>query len=255
MKMKKYWLAAIGLVLILGIAGITGCTDGVSGTLELKGNLTSQQEGIWVSGEGKVKAEPDIAILNLGVEAESDSVADAQAQVSQAMSDLMDALKDQGVDEKDIQTQYYNIYKVTRWINDEQKEEITGYRVTNTVTAKVREVEKAGEVIDAVVTAGGDLTRINNIGFDIDDPKPYYEDARELAVAYARAKAEQLAGEAGITLGKITYITESNYTPGPVYRNYASDFAEVAPSAGQATSISAGELEISTTIQIVYAID
>ncbi|MCJ7604503.1 MAG: SIMPL domain-containing protein [Dehalococcoidales bacterium] len=253
--MKKTWLAVIGLVLILGVVGFTGCTDGVNGTLELKGNLTSQQEGIWVSGEGKVTAVPDIASLNLGVEAQAASVADAQAQVSQAMADLMDALKDQGVDEKDIQTQYYNVYQVTRWIGDEQKEEVIGYRVTNTVTAKVREVEKAGEVIDAVIAAGGDLVRINNIAFNIDDPKPYYEDARELAVAYAREKGEQLASEAGVTLGKITYITESNYTPGPIYRNYASDYAEAVPAAAPATSISAGELEITTTVQIVYAID
>lgn len=254
--MKKYWLAIIGLVLVLGVVGLTGCTDGTSGTLELKGNLTSQQEGIWVNGEGKVSVTPDIANLDLGIEAQAISVADAQEQVTVAMAGLMGALKDQGIEDKDIQTQRFNIYQVTRWIGEEQKEEVTGYRVTNTVTVKVRDVEKTGEVIDAAVAAGGNLIRINNISFSIDNPKPYFVEARELAIEYAREKAEQLASEAGVSLGKITYITENSYTPS--YRtisNYAYDGAMAVPAMESSSSISAGELEISTSVQIVYAID
>ncbi len=260
--MNKIWLAVVGVVLILAVAGLAGCSAGGALAGDVFGvniNLNPQQQGLWVSAEGKVTAVPDIAILNLGVEAQETTVAEAQAAATEAMDKVVQALKDQGIDDKDIQTQYFNITNVTRWVEqfqNEGKEEVIGYRVTNTVTAKVREVEKAGDVIDAVVAAGGDLIRINNIGFTIDDPRPYYEQARDEAVEYAAAKAEQLADKAGINLGKVTYMTESNYFPGPIYRNYSiADSALGVPAPAIDTAISAGELEITTVIQMAYAID
>lgn len=260
--MNKIWLAVVGVVVILAVAGLAGCSarGAMAGDSGVNVNLNPQQQGIWVSAEGKVTAVPDIAILNLGVEAQETTVAEAQAAATEAMDKVVQALKDQGIDDKDIQTQYFNINQVTRWVErfpEEGKNEVIGYRVTNTVSAKVREVEKAGAVIDAVVAAGGDLTRINNIGFTIDEPRPYFEQARELAIEYAQAKAEQLADETGVNLGKVTYITESSYNPGPYYRtitNYSlGDSAIPAPAIE--TAISAGELEITATVQIAYAID
>ena len=171
------------------------------------------------------------------------------------MDAVLAALKAKGIQDKDIQTQYYNIYSVTRWVEGpEYKEEVVGYRVTNMVTVKVREIENAGEVIDAVVAAGGDLTRVNSVSFDIEDKTPYYTEARDIAMDYAKSKAQQLATGAGVTLGKITYITESTYTPGPIYRNIAVPEAADSTGSGISTSISAGELQLSTTIQLVYSI-
>ncbi|HUT67241.1 MAG TPA: SIMPL domain-containing protein, partial [Dehalococcoidales bacterium] len=83
--MKKTWLVVIGAVLILGVVGLVGCSGGVNGTLELKGNLNSQQEGIWVNGEGKVTAVPDVAILSLGIESQEATVAEAQDKANVAM--------------------------------------------------------------------------------------------------------------------------------------------------------------------------
>jgi uncharacterized protein YggE len=239
--MKKTWLVVIGAVLILGVMGLVGCAGGVNGTLELKGNLNSQQEGIWVNGEGKVTAVPDVAILSLGIESQEATVEAARANAAEAMDSVTKALKDQGIQDKDIQTQYFNIQKVTRWDNDKQEQIDIGYRVSNMVTAKIRNVDKAGTVIDAVVTAGGDLTRVNSIGFTIDDPKPYQEQARELAVADAAAKAEKLAENAGIKLGKATYVAEAAAAPVP------------APAPVE-TPVSPGEMEITTNVQIAYSI-
>lgn len=250
--MKKIWLVVIGLALLVGVVGFTGCDGGVNGTLQLTGNLSGQQEGIWVTGEGKVQAEPDVATITLGVQAQADTAADAQAQVSQAMNDVMQVLEDQGIAKEDIQTRYYTVTQLTRWNDSKQQQEITGYQVTNTVTAKIRQVDKAGDVIDAVVAAAGDLIRINNIGFEIDDPTPYYDAARSIAIEQARAKAEQIASDSGVSLGKITYINESTSTPGPIYRTFAADAAVPAPT--EATSISPGQLDITTTVQVVYSI-
>ena len=243
--MKRGWLLTVSLVLILAVVGLSGC-----GTTTTLGGITlSQQEGIWVTGAGEVSVVPDIATLRLGIEAQEVSVAEAQSKATEAMNSVMDALTDSGVADKDVQTQYFSIYQVTRWDREKEQEVVVGYRVTNMVTAKMRDIDKAGAVIDAVVEAGGDLTRINSIAFSVDDPSAYHEEAREKAMGDAKAKAEQLAKLAGVTLGKPTYISESIQIPPPNYPRVVYEEASAA-----ATPISPGELEISLTIQVAYAI-
>lgn len=250
--MKKIWLG-VAAVIILAVVGLAGCT-GQSGDISgLNVNLNNQQQGLWVSGEGKVTAVPDVAILNLGIQAREASVAQAQAEASQAMDKVIQALKDNGVAEKDIQTQNFSIQKVTQWNNDKQIEVVLGYQVTNTVIAKVRQVDGTGSVIDAAAAAGGDLIIVNDIGFSVDDPAPYQAQARVKAVADAAAKAKQLAETAGVTLGNPTYITENSYIPGPIYRSAAMDAGGAAP-APITVPISPGELEITSNVQIAYAI-
>ncbi len=256
--MKKKWLLVISLALVLVVAGLSGCgftspdiSSGSSGATPAV-NLNSQQQGIWVSGTGKVSVTPDIAALSLGIEAQETSVAVAQSAAVAAMDKVMAALTEYGMAEKDIQTQYFNIRQVTRWDNNKEEEVVIGYRVTNMVTAKIREMDRIGEIIDAVALAGGDLTRINSISFSVEDPSAYYEEAREKAVADARTKAEQLAGFAGVKLGKATYISEGTVTPPVVYRQDTYAMAEAG--AMPTTPISPGELEVSLSVQIAYAI-
>jgi hypothetical protein len=250
--MKKVWLVAIGVALVLAVAGLAGCSsEGATLTGGIV-KLNSQQEGIWVNGEGKATAVPDVAILRVGIEAQETSVAAAQAEAAGAMDSVVKALKSGGVAEKDIQTRQFSIQRMTRWDNDRQQEIVIGYRVTNMVTAKVRDVARTGKVIDAVTEAGGDLTRIDSIAFTVDDPAPYYKQARQMAMADAAAKAKQLADTAGIKLGKPTYISESSYVPGPIYRQDMVAKAQAAPPVE--TPISPGEMEITTNVQLAYAI-
>ena len=218
------------------------------------GVICSQQEvGLWTTGEGKITAVPDIAVLCLGVEAEAKTVAKAQRDAAEAMDRVMKALKkSNGVSENDIQTQQFSIYPVRRWLDDEKRQEIIGYSVTNMLVAKIREIEKAGNIIDAVVEAGGDLARIENISFTVDDPTPYYKEARKKAVEDAMAKAKQIADIAGIDLGKPIYVSE-----GSVYAPQVRDILKgeaTAPSSSQ-TPISPGELEFKLTVSMVYEID
>jgi len=247
--MKKSWFLVIGLALGLTTVFLSGCTP--TATPTLGGIFSTQQEGIWVSGTGKVMAVPDIATLRLGIEAQEVSVAEAQSKATEAMNRVMDALDDNGVAEKDIQTQYFSIQKVTRWDNVKQEEVVIGYRVSNMVTAKIRDIDKAGEIIDAVAVAGGDLTRIDSIAFSVDDPSAYHEEAREKAMAEAKDKAKQLADLADVTLGKPTYVSESIQAPPPIYPRVMYEEAAM-PAA--APPISPGEMEISLTIQVIYAI-
>ncbi len=168
------------------------------------------------------------------------------------MARVMMVLTDNGLAKKDIQTQYFNIHKITRWDKDREQEIVTGYRVTNMVTAKIREIDKAGAIIDAVVTAGGDLTRIDSIVFSVDDPTDYYQEARQKAMSDAAVKAEQMAELAGVKIGKPTYIAENAQIPSPIYRQ--DSFARTAGAPMPETSISPGEMEISLTVQLAYAI-
>ncbi|OGO43964.1 MAG: hypothetical protein A2137_05605 [Chloroflexi bacterium RBG_16_58_8] len=255
--MKKTWSVVIVAVAVLAVVGLAGCNPGggvklTGDTSGLKISLSSQQEGIWVNGEGKVTAVPDVAILSVGIQAQEASVARAQAEASGAMDRVMKALKDGSVMSKDIQTQNFNIQKVTRWDNNKQQEIVLGYQVTNMVTAKIRDIASAGSVIDAVTAAGGDLTRVNSIGFTVDNPAPYQAQARQKAVADAAARAKQLADTAGIKLGKPTYVTENSYVPGPIYR---ATMEAAAPAPAPApTPVSPGEMDITANVQIAYAI-
>ena len=260
--MKRSWLLSIslGLALVLAVVGVGGCGSGSASNTSLgelpsslEVNLNSQQEGIWVSGTGEVTVTPDIAILGLGIVAQEVSVAEAQTKASEAMDKVMTALTDSGVAEKDIQTQYFNIRQRTKWDRETEEETVIGYQVSNMVTAKVRDIDKVGTIIDSVVEAGGDLIRIDSIGFSVEDPSLYYEEAREKAMADAKAKAEQLAELAGVTLGKPTYVSEG--TQPPIYKDICELAGGGAPIPAPAPPpISPGETKITLTVQIAYSI-
>ncbi|UCC17796.1 MAG: SIMPL domain-containing protein [Dehalococcoidales bacterium] len=249
---KKWFLLILGLAAILAILGLTGCEQGSTASGEISNiNLSSQQNGIWVTGQGEVSVKPDIAVINLGIEAEDKSVATARDRAAAAMNDVMDTLTSNGIAEKDIQTQYFNIQQVRTWDRETEKEVVTGYRVTNTVMVTIRDIEKVGTIIDAVTDAGGDLTRINGINFSIDDPDEYYEEARKEAMADAKNKAEQLAKLANVSLGEATFISENSYYAPIAKSGIAMAYDE---AAGYSTSISPGELDINLSIQIAYTI-
>jgi len=249
--MNKKWFLVLVLALAVPVVALCGCAGGTTTVGAV--NLNSQQTGIWVSGEGKVSVTPDIALLRLGIEAQRATVAEAQTEANGAMDEVMTALLGSGVAEKDIQTQYFSIRQVTRWDDYKDQEVVIGYRVANTVNAKIRDIEAVGAIIDAAALAGGDLTRIDSISFSIDDPTAYYGELRTKAIADAKAKAEQLAGLAGVRLGKPTFVSEGIQVPSSGYPRYDYGGAVPAPSI-ETTSISAGEMEIILNVQVAYAI-
>ena len=267
--MKKGFVLTLSLLLavVLLTAGLYGCSPGSPTDANLQTSpapaapsevkVSNQVEGIWVSGTGKVTVTPDIATLELGIESQEISVAEAQAKASEAMDKVKASLTENGVAEKDIQTRYFRIRQRTRWDEAQQQEVVIGYRVTNDVVAKIRDIEKIGSIIDAVVAAGGDYTRIDDLNFSVDDPSAYYDEARKEAMADAKDKAEQIANLVSIKLGEPTYISESAVSPvygGMVYELMAGGAPVPAPAPAPVPSISPGELEIRVNIQIAYNI-
>lgn len=243
-------LLALGLV--LGGTSACGITEDQEAALVPVAG--GQQTGIWVSGEGKVTMEPDIALLNLGIEVEAATVEVAQQQAREAMERVRKVLKSEGVDGKDIKTQRFSIspvYSIVR--EDTRRREITGYRVNNRVRVKIRKIDKVGNIIDAAAKAGGDVARIDSLSFTVDDPSKYYDEAREKALRDAMARAKQIAKVADIRLGKPFYISESTgYIPLP----RPAEFRMAVPEAGAAlsTPISPGEMEVRLTVQMAFRI-
>jgi uncharacterized protein YggE len=259
------WLATC-LALIIIVLGLTGCEGFTSPTPRTTstGGLTTQNTGIWVTGTGEVSVIPDVAILRVGVEAQEATVMEAMASASEAMGQVGLAITNSGIESKDIQTQYFNIRQRTRWDDITDEEIVTGYRVTNKMTVKIRSLPlesytldyKASKIIESVVEAGGDLIRIDDLSFSVEDPTIYYDEAREKATADAKAKAEKLAEQTGVRLGEPTCISESAYMP-TIYGGLVYGMAEApipAPAPVVEPPLSPGEVQVTLTVQIAYSI-
>ncbi len=237
-----------GLVFVIALIGITGCTPVDKVYDEIM--ASNQQEGIWVSGTGEVAVAPDIVHVHLGIEAQQETATHAQSDAAAAMQRVMKALLSGGVADKDVQTQSFSIRQIKRWDRDLEEETVVGYRVSNDVLVKVRDVTRAADLIDSAVVAGGDFIRIDGVSFTVENPIPLQVEARREAIADAAAKAEQLAELAGVELGMATFISESSGGQPPV-----PVLAEMAVmSATVSTPISPGEVEIQVTVQVGYRI-
>ena len=217
------------------------------------------QSGIWVTGEGTIALEPDLALLNLGVEATAGTVAEARGEAASAMDAIVAALKAQGVEDRDIQTRFFNIsprYEYQEVLEEgfrRGKQVLVGYVVNNSASVKIRDLDSVGRVIDEVADAGGDVTRINGISFTVDDTKPFMVTLREQAVGDALARAQQFADLTGVTLGELLFITEA--TGGaPVISDFAEEAFAVRALAAPTTQISAGELELRVSVRAVFGI-
>lgn len=222
-------------------------------------HLDGLMGGIRVSGTGTVSVEPDVAILQVGVEVFAGKVSIARSEASKAMDSVVTVLKKEGVEEKDIQTTKFNIYprydyeEVT--VNGKRigTQVLTGYTVNNTVKAKIYEIDKVGDIIDKSADAGGDYVRINGVDFTVDDPSPYQTEIRKMAVEDAVEKAQDYALLTDVELGPVIELYEMN--SGSLHSPYEADYGmRMMAAAAPTTSISAGQLEISLTVDTLFAI-
>ncbi len=242
MKSKALVLIALLAVGLLALA----CTE----TTVLPSDR-DQNPGISVSGIGSVFGEPDVAVLTLGVEAQADSVGEARAMAAEAMDAMIASLKAAGVEDSDIQTSRFSVEPRYNFRDGEQ--ELIGFFVQNLVTVKIRNIDETGTLIDDVVEAGGDLTRVQNLRFTIDDPEELQQEARRLAMENAKSKAETLATAGGVELGAPRSISE-NVTRSPAPFGERAFLADL-DAVGASTAIEIGELEVQIQVQVVYGLD
>jgi uncharacterized protein YggE len=223
-----------------------GTTQGVQ-TPQLAG------QGITIVGTGQASGAPDMVQISIGVQTINQNVQQAVSDNATQMNALLAVLKSLGIADKDIQTSNYSVSlqqpSTVLPAPDGKGTTPSGsvtYAVNNQVAVTLHDVSKLGSVLDKVVASGAN--NIYGVSFGISDPSSLQETARSLAVKDATTRAQSLAKLAGVTLGAILSISENpiNPVPGPFYAS--------GLGGGGSTPIQPGQLQVTETLQVTYAI-
>ncbi len=226
----------------------------IAGSLFVAGKYVEKQDFtpvvITVSGEGKVNAKPDIAQLQFGVTTERQRTSEAaMSLLEQKMNAILEAVKAQGIEEKDITTQALSLNPSYDWTDGTQV--LRGYEAYQTLSVKVRDTDKSGAVLQAATTAGAN--QVGGVNFTIDDPSALQEEARQKAIADAEEKAQALAEQLGGRLGKLRGYSEGGgYTP--PYMPYAAREMDMANAVGEGAPVPVptGEQEVQLSVSLTY---
>ena len=239
-------LAALAALAVLALLFAACGGDDDDGNATAAGDAAASIPSITMAGTGRVALTPDIATLTLGVDIARPELTAAQTEASATMEDVIQTLRDGGVDEQDIQTASYAIYTERDYSKTNQP--ITGFHVVHTVSVTVRDIDSAGTLLQATIDAGAN--NVQGVSFGLEDNQAAVTRARELAVADARATAESLANLTSTRLGRIIDITESTSAVAPVDR----DAGAVAGDGG-AVPINPGQTEVSVVVTITWELE
>jgi uncharacterized protein YggE len=257
----KFWLIALTALSLLALTscGQTGTAPimaggeparslGGGGVAYVSGGTIT--EGLVATGTGTVSAEPEIAQITFGVDLRGGDPANLVDEAAQKINRAVQAARELGVAEKDIQTASYSVWVET--IYDPQTGQPTGqviYHVSHFVTATLRDLSKTGKLLAAVVDAGANS--ISGVNFTVENTDALIQQARQKALENAKSQAQQMAQVLGISLGKPILVTESGtYPVVPVAR------MDVGMGGGgiSAPSITPGAFTVSVSVQVVYEI-
>ncbi len=249
-------VVAVALLVPVGLAGVwlwgQVTKPAAAQTPELVSEY-SPAETITVVGQGSVRVKPDIARVSIGVETMADTVGEAVAENETQMEAILTALTEAGIAAEDIQTMNYSVYferypeSLPRPAGEGETPE-SQYRVSNIVNVTIRDLDKVGEVLDAVIEAGAN--NIWGVTFSIEDPKVAQEGARADAIEDAQLRAKALAELSGVELGPVMSVSE---VLGGGVAPMALEIVERAAASGG--PISPGELEIGYQVQVTYFIE
>lgn len=225
-------------------------------------NLSNYQ--ITVSGQGKVYAKPDIALVNLGVTAEEKTVVDVTKNNTEKMNAVIDAVKKLGVEDKDIQTTNYNLtpvydydvydydYAVPMMYPIRKNTTVIGYKLDQNVQVKIRDFTKVGDILAKATSVGANL--VGDLQFTIDDIEQYKDQAKAKAIEQAKQNAQNLEKDSGIKLGKLINIYE-NYNPYPMmYDSKAMGIGGGVSEQAPSPTIQPGQQEIIITVNLTYQV-
>ncbi len=199
--------------------------------------------GISTQATGTVTGTPDTVTVVLAVQTQAAAANAALSDNAAKASTVIDLLKDQGIAAEDIKTSNLNLHPQRG-----PDGQITGYQVTNEVTATVHDISKAGPLIDAAAGAAGDAIRVQQTTFSIADDSDLRADARAEAVTQAETQAEQLAQAAGVDLGRVRSIAEAPLQSGPPQPLAHADRTAVTP-------VEPGSQDVTVTVDVVYDVD
>ena len=215
---------------------------------------------VTVSGEGEVFAVPDIATFTVSVDELKDTVAEAQDVATEKINKVVSYLKAQGIEEKDLKTVNYSVYPeytyerevCTQYSCPPGKQILKGYRVNQSLSVKVRDTKKAGELLTGVGKLG--VTNVSGLDFTIDDEDALQQEARKKAIDDAKEKAEMLADDLGVTLVRIVNFNESGEQPYPIYYGKAEALGMGGADRAVPPAVPVGENKIVSNVSITYEI-
>jgi uncharacterized protein len=199
--------------------------------------------GITVTGTGTTYGEPDMAIVDLGVDTVDADITVASTKTDEVVTALMAAFEKLGIDRKDVRTTYFNIYRETPYSSDGTPTDPV-YHVQNLISITVRDINQVGQLVTNSIAAGANV--VNSVQYTLSNPNGLAKEARELAMKDALAKSQELATLSRVELGDIVMITDSSYaipTPMPAYDARVS-----------ATPIAAGQLAVNVTLSVRFEI-
>lgn len=271
--------AAIGAALALLLAAF----------YPMGASADGQYRGLSVTGSGTATASPDLAYVNLGVEAEENTASRARYAAAQAMAAVLESLRKNDLAANDIQTTYFSIRPVYDWVEETicpdtaadadaegeadgaagaessmtaegdancrtvGRQLLRGYAARNNVRATVRDLDAVGRVLDDATEAGGNRIRIDGVTFGLEDASALRRQARELAVADLQATAAQLARLTGVRVGRLLDLAE--YQPGDYDAFYGGlDYARAETALAAPTPIAGGELSVTVQVSGRYEI-
>ena len=217
------------------------------------------QNTITVTGQGETFAVPDIGAFTFSVIEEGSSVAEAQKKATTKNNEALKYIKSMGVEDKDIKTESYNAYPkyeypqivCVRYPCPPAKETLSGYEVSQTISVKVRNVDKAGDILSGVGEFG--VSNISGLTFTIDNEDALKTEARSKAIADAKDKASVLVKDLGVRLGRVVSFSEdSGGYPYPIYTMEAKG---MGMGGGEpAPDIATGENKITINVTVTYRI-
>jgi uncharacterized protein len=212
-------------------------------------SVEHSQRTISVTGVGRVKASADILVLSLAVETQDVTASGALTKNNGQVSAVLSALRDHGIKERDIQTTQLSIDPVMERQdqNNTRPPMIVAYRVRNGLSATLREISRAGVIIDAAVQAGGGAIRIDGVSFSFAEPANLLSEARKRAIDDAKNRTRQLADGLGVGLGDVISISESDRSGGSTTIRQLAAFTEPTP-------VLPGETEVFIQVTVDYAI-
>lgn len=203
---------------------------------------------ISLSGHGEVRATPDLAYVTSGVVTQGATAAEALAANSKAMANLFAALKESGIEDRDVQTSNFSVQPRYDFSNN-QAPKMVGYDVSNNVTVTLRKVDTLGTLLDRMVQSGSN--QISGISFDVSKPEDAMDEARKLATEDAMRKAKVYAKAMGIELGNVMQVSEGSAAqpPMPMVRSTMMK-ADAAPPVPMA----AGEQTLAVDVNVIWEI-
>lgn len=229
---------ALATTLLLGLM--------MAGAAPLSAEEKLMDRTVTVSASGSVSAAPDQATIATGVSSEAKTAREALTKNTEAMTKVIAELKSQGVEAKDIQTTQFNIEPVYVYPKEGQPPSVTGYRVNNMLSVRVRDLDKLGGVLDQLVTVGAN--QMNGITFEVSKAETLKDDARKVAIENAKRRAQLLATAAGAEVGDVLQISEETSHPGP----RPMVFAKRAAMAEASVPIERGEQELEARVTVTW---